>query len=139
MTATVWWRTILQAIVDHDAIVVGALALVGFVLIIVQSQKIKKLRLNLAEARREAEEAARAAALAHPGSIDPEAVIEVLRRGIPPTLDNVYSVMRRRDAIRDAEDREREAATAAEGRVTSSGLSRARRGSRSCRPLPRAG
>lgn len=120
MTATVWWRTILQAIVDYDAIIIGALALVAFVLIIMQSQKIKQLRLNLDEARREAEEAARAAALAHPGSIDPEAVIEVLRRGIPPTLDNVYSVMRRRDAIREEEAREREAAAAAEARVSAS-------------------
>ena len=120
MTATVWWRTILQVIVDYDALIVGGLALVAFVLIIMQSQKIKHLRRNLDEARHAAEEAARAAALAHPGSIDPEAVIEVLRRGIPPTLDNVYSVMRRRDAIREAEDRERQPATAADERVTSS-------------------
>lgn len=120
MTATLWWRTILQGIVDYDALIVGILAGVALVLNMVQSQKIKRLRRNLDEARGAAEEAARAAALAHPGSIDPEAVIEVLRRGIPPTLDNVYSVMRRRDAIREAEDRESGAARAAEERATAS-------------------
>ena len=120
MTAAVWWRSILQVIVDYDALIVGILAGIALVLYFIQSQKIKQLRVNLDEARRAAEEAARAAALAHPGAIDPEAVIEVLRRGIPPTLDNVYSVMRRRDAIRDAEDAERQPAAAAEGRATSS-------------------
>ena len=120
MTATLWWRSILQGIVDYDALIIGLLAGIALVLNIIQSQKIKQLRLNLDEARRAAEEAARMAALAHPGSIDPEAVIEVLRRGIPPTLDNVYSVMRRRDAIREAEEREHEPAAAAEERVTSS-------------------
>ena len=118
MTATVWWRVILQAIVNYDALIVGILAGVGIVLNLVQSQKIKRLRYSLDEARRAAEEAARAAALAHPGAIDPEAVIEVLRRGIPPTLDNVYSVMRRRDAIREEEERERQPARTAEERVT---------------------
>jgi len=120
MTATVWWRAILQGIVTYDALIVGLLAGIALALYAVQSQKIKRLRRNLDEARRAAEEAARAAALAHPGSIDPEAVIEVLRRGIPPTLDNVYSVMRRRDAIREAEGRESDAARAAEERVTAS-------------------
>lgn len=120
MTATVWWRSILQVIVDYDALIVGLLAGLALILNIIQSQKIKQIRLHLDEARRAAEDAARAAALAHPGAIDPEAVIEVLRRGIPPTLDNVYSVMRRRDAIRAAEDTETEPVPAAEERVTSS-------------------
>lgn len=120
MTATVWWRAILQVIVDYDALIVGILAGIGLMLNLVQSQKIKRLRYSLDEARRAAEESARAAALAHPGAIDPEAVIEVLRRGIPPTLDNVYSVMRRRDAIREEEERERQPALAAEAPATAS-------------------
>lgn len=43
-------------------------------------------------------EAARAAALAAPGAIDPEAVLALLRQGHAPTLDNVYAMMRRREA-----------------------------------------
>ena len=40
---------------------------------------------------------ARAAALAAPGAIDPEAVLALLRQGHAPTLDNVYAMMRRRE------------------------------------------
>lgn len=119
MTATVWWETILHVLRDNAAVIVGVLAGIAIILNVVQSQKLKQLRLNLEQARIAAEEAARAAALAHPGSIDPEAVIEVLRRGIPPTLDNVYSVMRRREAIREAESKP-EGAPAAEDPVSSS-------------------
>ena len=121
MTATVWWETILQALRNNAALIVGILAGIAIILNVIQSRKIKHLHLNLDRSRIAAEEAARAAALAHPGSIDPEAVIEVLRRGIPPTLDNVYSVMRRREAIRQADgEPEPEPAAAAEERVTSS-------------------
>jgi hypothetical protein len=42
-------------------------------------------------------ESARAAALAAPGAIDPEAVLALLRQGHAPTLDNVYAMMRRRE------------------------------------------
>jgi len=43
-------------------------------------------------------ESARAAALAAPGAIDPEAVLALLRQGHAPTLDNVYAMMARRGA-----------------------------------------
>ena len=119
MTATVWWETILQGLRNNAALIVGILAGIAIILNVIQARKIKHLHLNLDRSRIAAEEAARAAALAHPGSIDPEAVIEVLRRGIPPTLDNVYSVMRRREAIRQAES-EPEPAPAEAERVTSS-------------------
>ena len=42
-------------------------------------------------------ESARAAALAAPGAIDPEAVLALLRQGHAPTLDNVYAMMARRE------------------------------------------
>ena len=50
-----------------------------------------KKRLNVAVAA--AEDAARAAALASPGGIDPEVVISLLRAGQPVTLDAVYAYM----------------------------------------------
>ncbi len=53
-------------------------------------------RVRIAEEA--AEEAARAAALAAPGGIDPEVVMELLRDGRPPTLDNIYQLMRRRES-----------------------------------------
>lgn len=67
-------------------------------------RKVVHVRREVQRARTAAEDAARAAALAAPGGIDPEAVIEVLRRGIPPTLDNVYALMRRREQTRAAEE-----------------------------------
>ncbi|MBV8193959.1 MAG: hypothetical protein JOY80_00375 [Candidatus Dormibacteraeota bacterium] len=42
--------------------------------------------------------------MAAPGGIDPEAVIDVLRRGVPPTLDNVYTAMQRRERSRQRQD-----------------------------------
>lgn len=67
-------------------------------------RKLVRVRQQVQQARAAAEDAARAAALAAPGGIDPEAVIEVLRRGIPPTLDNVYALMRRREQTRAPEE-----------------------------------
>ena len=108
--ATISMQEILR---DNLVYIVAAVALVSVIFNIVLSRRIKRLRINLRESRVAAEECARLAALAHPGGIDPEAVIEVLRRGIPPTLENVYSVMRRRDAMREPEPAEvEEAATA---------------------------
>lgn len=92
-----------QILRDNLVYIVAAIAVVALVFNIVLSRRIKRLRVSLGESRAAAEESARLAALAHPGGIDPEAVIEVLRRGIPPTLENVYSVMRRREAVRDHE------------------------------------
>ena len=56
-------------------------------------RKLVKTQAQLRNARSAAEEAARAAALAAPGGIDPEAVLDILRRGVAPTLDNVYAAM----------------------------------------------
>ena len=53
-------------------------------------------RHEMQAAQAAALESARAAALAAPGAIDPEAVLALLRLGHAPTLDNVYAMMRRR-------------------------------------------
>jgi len=57
-------------------------------------RKLVKTQAQLRKARSAAEDAARAAALAAPGGIDPEVVLDILRRGVAPTLDNVYAAMR---------------------------------------------
>ena len=102
MTADIG-TSILHVLRDNAAIIAGVIAVVALLLNVLLSRRIRRLRESLAESRGAAEESARLAALAHPGGIDPEAVIEVLRRGIPPTLDNVYSVMRRRQQTREPE------------------------------------
>lgn len=60
--------------------------------------RVERLKDRLHRARIAAEDAARAAALAAPGGIDEEVVVEMLNRGERPTLDNVYAAMQRREA-----------------------------------------
>jgi len=56
-------------------------------------RRIRRLQKHLEVAVLAAEDAARAAALASPGGIDPEVVISLLRSGQPVTLDAVYAYM----------------------------------------------
>jgi hypothetical protein len=100
-----------QMVHDNAVVIVGVVAAASLLYNVLLKRRIARLNKRLTESRAAAEESARLAALAHPGGIDPEAVIEVLRRGIPPTLDNVYSVMRRRDQLRDQEREPNEAIT----------------------------
>jgi hypothetical protein len=93
-----------QVLRDNAVLILSMIALVSLASNIWLIRTIVRTRTAVRQARGAAEDAARAAALAAPGGIDPEAVIEVLRRGIPPTLDNVYAVMRRRDQTRAAEE-----------------------------------
>jgi hypothetical protein len=85
------------ALRDHGEVALALLAVVlGFLCsYLLRRQKVMSKRLRIAE--NAAEEAARAAALAAPGGIDPEVVIELLRDGRPPTLDNIYAVMQSRE------------------------------------------
>lgn len=110
MTATINFVQILR---DNATIIAGAVAAASLLYNVVLKRRIARLKSRIKESRAAAEESARLAALAHPGGIDPEAVIEVLRRGIPPTLDNVYSVMRRREQSREHEPAESPTATSA--------------------------
>ena len=104
-----------QVVVANAVLILSLIALVSLACNLWLIRTIVRTRTKVRQARAAAEDAARAAALAAPGGIDPEAVIEVLRRGIPPTLDNVYAVMRRREQTRVAEEApaSAEAATAA--------------------------
>ena len=58
--------------------------------------RIERLKDRLHVAKAAAEDAARAAAMAAPGGIDPDVVVELLRSGERPTLDAVYATMQRR-------------------------------------------
>ena len=85
--------------------VVLLLSLLSAVLLVTAYVLFRRMRMlskRVARAQDAAAEAARAAAMAAPGGIDPDAVLAVLSAGLPPTLDNVYMLMRRREAERAA-------------------------------------
>ncbi len=64
-------------------------------------RRMQHAEARLRTAQSAAEEAARAAALAAPGGIDPEIVLAILSQGLPPTLDNVYALTRDRHSQRN--------------------------------------
>lgn len=76
----------------------GALAIVLALLCLAMLARIERLKDRLHVAQAAAEDAARAAALAAPGGIDPDVVVELLRSGERPTLDAVYATMQQRTA-----------------------------------------
>ena len=91
-----------RALQDHGIIAVALLAVaLGFLCsYLLRRVSVMNRRLRIAEEA--AQEAARAAALAAPGGIDPEVVMQLLRDGRPPTLDNVYALMQSREAPAEA-------------------------------------
>jgi hypothetical protein len=94
----------LQHIVDsvrgQPAIAIGALAAVLALLCIALVARVERLKDRLHVAKAAAEDAAKAAALAAPGGIDPDIVAELLRIGERPTLDAVYTSMQQRAGSR---------------------------------------
>jgi hypothetical protein len=87
---------IIDAVRGQPAIAVGAVALLLAVICIVLVARVERLKDRLHIAAAAAEDAAKAAALAAPGGIDPDVVLELLRSGERPTLDAVYATMQRR-------------------------------------------
>jgi hypothetical protein len=83
---------------DHSVLILAGLAVVEGVICLSLLRMARHARHEMKAAQAAAIEAARAAALAAPGAIDPEAVLALLRQGHAPTLDNVYAMMRRREA-----------------------------------------
>jgi hypothetical protein len=65
--------------------------------------RLRRTQALLKKAQAAAEEAARAAALAAPGGIDPEIVLAILNQGLPPTLDNVYMLTQQRKTAEQAQ------------------------------------
>jgi hypothetical protein len=86
----------LDTLRNQPAIVLGTLAVVLALLCAALLARIERLRDRLHIAQAAAEDAARAAALAAPGGIDPDVVVEILRTGERPTLDAVYAGMQGR-------------------------------------------
>jgi hypothetical protein len=102
---------------DHSVLILAGLAVVEGVICVALLRAARHARHEMKAAQAAAIEAARAAALAAPGAIDPEAVLALLRQGHAPTLDNVYAMMRKREA-ESAQLAEAEEAAAAPTPVT---------------------
>jgi hypothetical protein len=83
---------------DHAVLILAGLAVVEGIVCMSLLRTARHATHEMKAAQAAAIEAARAAALAAPGAIDPEAVLALLRQGHAPTLDNVYAMMRRREA-----------------------------------------
>jgi hypothetical protein len=89
--------TVASWIQDHSVLILAALAMVEGLICLSLLRVARHARHEMKAAQAAALESARAAALAAPGAIDPEAVLALLRQGHAPTLDNVYAMMRRRE------------------------------------------
>jgi hypothetical protein len=87
---------IINAISAYAAIVIAVVAIAEGILAAWLLRRNEELRLRLRRARDAAEEAARAAALALPGAIDPEIVIHLLRTGQTVTLEMVNAISEQR-------------------------------------------
>ncbi len=82
---------------DHSVLILAGLAVLEGIICMSLLRMARHARHEMKAAQAAAVESARAAALAAPGAIDPEAVLALLRQGHAPTLDNVYAMMRRRE------------------------------------------
>jgi hypothetical protein len=91
---------------DHSVLILAGLAVVEGIICLALLRMARHARHEMKAAQAAALESARAAALAAPGAIDPEAVLALLRLGHAPTLDNVYAMMRRRESESAAQDEE---------------------------------
>src|SRR5450631_2631230 len=94
----------LQHIIDtvrgQPVIAVGVIAVLLAILCIALATRVERLKDRLHIAQGAAEDAAKAAALAAPGGIDPDVVADLLRTGERPTLDAVYATMQQRAGSR---------------------------------------
>lgn len=97
--------SVLHALAANIAILLGVVAIAEGILAAWLYRRNDDLRLRLRRANDAAEDAARAAALAAPGGIDPEIVIHLLRTGQAATLDVVHDLMERRERSEAAASR----------------------------------
>jgi hypothetical protein len=89
---------VIDTLRSQPTIMLGTLTIVLALLCAAMLARIERLKDRLHVAQSAAEDAARAAALAAPGGIDPDVVVEILRSGERPTLDAVYATMQGRAA-----------------------------------------
>jgi hypothetical protein len=87
---------VIDTVRGQPAIAFGVIAVVLALLCLLLAARIERLKDRLHVAQAAAEDAAKAAALAAPGGIDPDVVVTMLRRGEHPTLDAVYTTMQER-------------------------------------------
>jgi hypothetical protein len=104
---------------DHSVLLLAGLAVVEGIICTALLRAARHARHEMKAAQAAALESARAAALAAPGAIDPEAVLALLRQGHAPTLDNVYAMMRRREI--EGADKQDEDASGSRKASSSSG------------------
>jgi len=90
---------VIDALTGHAAIVLAVVAIAEGVLAAWLLRRNEELRIRLRRAGEAADEAARAAALAAPGGIDPEIVINLLRAGQAVTLETVRELMTQHDGL----------------------------------------
>ena len=87
--------SVLDFLTGHAAVFFAATTIVEGILAAWLLRRNDELKVHLQRARGLAEEAARSAALAAPGGVDPEIVIQLLRSGQSATLDVVRDLMER--------------------------------------------
>lgn len=91
---------IIDTLRSQPVLALGVVVAVLTLLCLVLLARIARLRDRLHIAQAAAEDAAKAAALAIPGGIDTDVVVELLRTGERPTLDAVYASMQKRGILR---------------------------------------
>jgi len=89
--------SMINAVTGHATIVLAVVAILEGVLAAWLIRRIDDMRMRLRRARDAADQAARTAALAAPGGIDPEIVIQLLHAGQAVTLDVVHDLMAERE------------------------------------------
>ena len=97
-------NSVINIVTDHATILLAAVAIIEGVLAAWLIRRIDDMRMRLRRAREAADQAAHSAALAAPGAIDPEIVIQLLRSGQAVTLDVVHELMERRERAEAAGD-----------------------------------
>jgi hypothetical protein len=90
-------NSVISVLTDHATILLAGVAIIEGVLAAWLIRRIDDMRMRLRRAREAADQAARTAALAAPGGIDPEIVIQLLRSGQAVTLDVVRDLMAQRE------------------------------------------
>jgi len=97
-------NAVISIVTGHATILLAALAILEGILAAWLFRRNDEMRLRLQRAGETADQAARAAALAAPGAIDPEIVIQLLQSGQSVTLEVVHSLMEQRERAEAARE-----------------------------------
>jgi hypothetical protein len=97
-------NAVISIVTGHATILLAVLAILEGILAAWLFRRNDEMRLRLRRAREAADQAARAAALAAPGAIDPEIVIQLLQSGQSVTLEMVHSLMEQRERAEAARE-----------------------------------